>query len=127
MDTSRPPIRMRPLLCGSSPATARSNVVLPQPDGPSSATNSPSRTSSDTSRSASCVPKYLETDSMRISAISDLHSSVADAPDGEQVTADDEDEEHRRQDQQQSAGKLRLQRSLGQQGQQISRQCLIAH
>ena len=39
--TSRPPIRMRPLLACSSPAIRRSVVVLPQPDGPSSVTSVP--------------------------------------------------------------------------------------
>ena len=34
--TSLPPIRTRPPVTGSSPATMRSVVVLPQPEGPSS-------------------------------------------------------------------------------------------
>src|ERR1700680_4394535 len=38
------PIRMRPAELRSSPATMRSVVVLPQPDGPSSVTNSPDST-----------------------------------------------------------------------------------
>jgi hypothetical protein len=37
--TSLPPISTRPLLMASSPATMRSVVVLPQPDGPSSVTS----------------------------------------------------------------------------------------
>ena len=36
----------------SSPAASRSTVLLPQPDGPSSATNSPPRTAIDTSDKA---------------------------------------------------------------------------
>src|SRR5690242_7735453 len=103
---------MRPLVCRSNPATARSKVVLPQPDGPSKATNSPSCTSSETPCNAACAPKNLVTDSMRISAIFRVRSSTGDAPQGEQVAAHEENEQHRRQDQQQTAGKLRLQRSL---------------
>jgi hypothetical protein len=40
--TSRPPIWMVPEVGASSPAMVRSRVVLPQPDGPSRAKNSPS-------------------------------------------------------------------------------------
>src|SRR5579864_2418161 len=50
--TSLPPIRMRPLVTGSRPATIRSAVVLPQPDGPRSVTSCPGRTSNDTSLTA---------------------------------------------------------------------------
>ena len=39
-------------------------TVLPQPDGPTSATNSPAPTASDTSRSAAVGPKHLETPTM---------------------------------------------------------------
>ena len=39
-------------LSDSSPAMIRSRVVLPEPDGPSSAANSPSRMVSETSFSA---------------------------------------------------------------------------
>src|SRR6476646_2998066 len=45
----------------SSPATMRSNVDLPLPLGPSSATSEPVGTSSDTSSSATKSPKRLET------------------------------------------------------------------
>ena len=41
-EMSRPFWWMVPELCGSRPAMARSNVVLPQPDGPRKQTNSPS-------------------------------------------------------------------------------------
>ena len=50
--TSLPPMKMRPVVTGSSPATIRSVVVLPQPDGPSSVTSWPGRTSNDTSLTA---------------------------------------------------------------------------
>jgi hypothetical protein len=42
--TLRPASRTSPLLIGRKPATALSRVDLPEPDGPSSATTSPSRT-----------------------------------------------------------------------------------
>ena len=47
--------RMRPSLGASKPATIFSKVLLPQPDGPSKVTNSPSRTVRFTGSSA-CVP-----------------------------------------------------------------------
>ena len=43
--TSRPPTTTRPPSTSSRPASARSAVVLPQPDGPSSATSAPGATS----------------------------------------------------------------------------------
>ena len=51
------PNRMRPASSSQNPATMRSSVVLPQPDGPSSVKNSPSRTAIDTSSTARTVPK----------------------------------------------------------------------
>src|SRR5690606_17678279 len=43
--TTRPPMRSVPALISSSPATMRNRVVLPQPDGPTSTSSSPSATS----------------------------------------------------------------------------------
>src|SRR3979409_339778 len=43
--TTRSPIRIRPSLIASSPASIRSAVVLPQPDGPTRTMNSLSLTS----------------------------------------------------------------------------------
>src|SRR4051794_11772822 len=40
--TSRPPIRISPFVGSSSPAVIRSTVVLPEPEGPTRTTNSPS-------------------------------------------------------------------------------------
>jgi hypothetical protein len=40
--TTCPPMLMRPPLISSRPATMRSSVDLPQPDGPTSTQNSPS-------------------------------------------------------------------------------------
>ncbi|CAM5617261.1 hypothetical protein RLIN73S_05305 [Rhodanobacter lindaniclasticus] len=42
--TTRSPMRSVPSLIGSSPAIMRSKVVLPQPDGPTSTSSSPSAT-----------------------------------------------------------------------------------
>src|SRR6476660_8703391 len=63
---SRPRIMILPELGASKPATIRSVVVLPQPDGPRSETNSPSPTVSDTDRTASTGPKRLPIDSIWI-------------------------------------------------------------
>jgi hypothetical protein len=49
---SRPSTRMRPPVGSISPATMRSTVVLPQPEGPSSEMNSPSWTDSETDDAA---------------------------------------------------------------------------
>ena len=49
--------RTRPSLGRSKPATMRSSVVLPQPEGPSIVTNSPSRIARLTSSSATTAPK----------------------------------------------------------------------
>ena len=43
-ETTRSPIVISPAVGSMKPATRRSAVVLPQPDGPSSVTNSPSAT-----------------------------------------------------------------------------------
>ena len=59
LDTTSSPIRMRPASGLSKPAIWRSSVVLPQPDAPRIATNSPSSTSSDTSSSAVNAPNDL--------------------------------------------------------------------
>ncbi|MNR49325.1 hypothetical protein D3C85_1686820 [compost metagenome] len=53
--TSRPPMEMLPSSGKSSPATMRSRVVFPQPEGPRSTMNSPSATSRDTLFVASSV------------------------------------------------------------------------
>ena len=53
--TTRSPMRSSPLVISSSPATIRSAVDFPQPDGPTRMTNSSSATSNDRSKIA-CVP-----------------------------------------------------------------------
>jgi hypothetical protein len=63
--TTRSPMTMRPPSLCSSPATMRSVVVLPPPDGPSSVSRRPSATDSDTSSTARTAPKRLLTASTR--------------------------------------------------------------
>src|SRR5260221_7236131 len=64
--TSRLPNHTLPCSGTSSPARIRSKVVLPEPDGPSSATNSPSPTLIETSSSAGYAEKLFETRSIPI-------------------------------------------------------------
>src|SRR5687767_1258443 len=59
--TTRPPIVMVPVSFCSSPATMRSVVVLPQPDGPSRVTNSPCSTARSTESTAFSAPKRRPT------------------------------------------------------------------
>src|SRR5580704_3881956 len=54
--TTRPPMEMRPPVFCSRPATMRKVVVLPQPEGPSSVTNSPSLTRRSTPLTAANSP-----------------------------------------------------------------------
>ena len=46
--TTRSPIRISPAVMGSRPAIIRSSVDLPQPEGPTRITNSPSAMAMDT-------------------------------------------------------------------------------
>src|SRR5690606_25577559 len=70
--TRRPPVSIRPLVTGSSPATSDSSVLLPQPEAPSRHTNSPSATSSENrssaTREAAARPYTLLTASIRTAA-----------------------------------------------------------
>ena len=54
--TGRPAICTRPEVTGRRPAMIRISVDLPQPLGPTMATNSPAPTASETPRSASTGP-----------------------------------------------------------------------
>ena len=56
--TTTRPSKRPPWKCGTSPARARSNVDLPEPDGPRSATTSPGSSASETSRSAGGAAGY---------------------------------------------------------------------
>src|SRR5215208_1079539 len=58
--TSRPPIRTGPVSTSSRPASIRSAVVLPEPDGPTSTMNSPSPICrSKRSTAGTSVPGYV--------------------------------------------------------------------
>src|SRR3954469_23724496 len=59
--TMRPPMAISPDVMFSSPASMRSSVDLPQPEGPTSTTNSPSAISTLTPCSTSTGPKALRT------------------------------------------------------------------
>src|SRR6185369_2958453 len=56
---SRPSRLMRPALTSANPAIICRVVVLPQPEGPSSDTNSPFSTKSDRRSTARCWPNRL--------------------------------------------------------------------
>src|SRR5438128_11883329 len=58
--TSRPPTPTMPWSGATNPAMTRRRVVLPDPDGPSSAQNEPSRTETFTSSRTVFVPYSLE-------------------------------------------------------------------
>src|SRR5687768_10535869 len=58
---------MRPPSTGTSPAIRRSSVVLPEPDGPSSATSCPEGIARSMGLSAAKPSKFLPTPSMRMS------------------------------------------------------------
>ena len=60
---SSSPMSTRPAVGSSSPATIRRVVVLPHPDGPSSAKNEPSGTVSVRSSTATKSPNRLVTPS----------------------------------------------------------------
>src|SRR5262245_16096920 len=59
--TTRLSIRIWPAVWSSSPATIRSSVLLPQPEGPTNTTNSPSAMSRSMPLIASKSPKDLRT------------------------------------------------------------------
>ena len=61
LSTFSPSIRTSPEVASSSPAMTRSSVDLPQPDGPTKMTNSPSSTSRSMPFSTSTLPKDLRT------------------------------------------------------------------
>src|SRR4051812_35482130 len=81
-ETSRPAISTAPASTSSSPASMRSAVVLPDPDGPTSTMNSPSAISrSSASTAGASLPGYTRVAcSNRTSAIDLLHSLRQFAP-----------------------------------------------
>src|SRR5215217_4351594 len=82
--TTRSPMRIWPSVIGSSPATIRRAVVLPQPDGPTRTIRLPSSTSSDRSSTAT-VPSSntLVTWSNTISAMPSALLADPERPAGE--------------------------------------------
>src|ERR1019366_9145298 len=77
--TTRSPMRISPLVIASSPATMRSSVDLPQPEGPTMTTNSPSAMSADTPLMISKSPKLFLT--LRSSSFAMLdYFSVSTSP-----------------------------------------------
>src|SRR5215510_12808860 len=105
--TSRPPITISPESASSSPATARRIVLFPHPDGPSRTRNSPSAIRSETSLTASTLPKRLTRCLIRMSATpfppsahdSCAESSLLERPGHrslhEPALEDQEDDQHR--------------------------------
>src|SRR6185295_8130943 len=74
------PNRMRPSSSSQNPATMRSSVVLPQPEGPSRVKNSPSPIVIETSSIARTAPKLRATRSIVIAVTSVCRTSTR-APD----------------------------------------------
>src|SRR5262245_23237465 len=70
--TIRSPMRISPPVMFSSPAIIRSSVDLPQPEGPTSTTNSPSRIEMSTPWITAVAPKAFRTSRIATEAI---HSS----------------------------------------------------
>src|SRR5258707_11414174 len=74
--TSRSPISTRPLSIGSSPASRRRAVVLPEPDGPTRTMNSPSliSRSSPSRAGGASLPNTRVADTYFTLATGDLRS-----------------------------------------------------
>src|SRR5438874_2249861 len=102
---SLPPRRMRPAVGAMKPAIMRNVVVLPQPLGPSSITNSPSRTSSENSCTATVAPKCLDKPSISSRAMVGRlhHARQLDEPIGD---------DHRRAEQQDLQNRYRRDRRI---------------
>src|SRR5918997_5399917 len=73
---ARSPSRISPAVMSISPAIRLRVVVLAQPDGPTSATNSPSSTSSETRSTATTSPYVLVTSRRITPAIAVAPSSL---------------------------------------------------
>src|SRR5712692_9168765 len=79
--TTVSPIRTWPEVIDSSPATMRRVVVLPQPDGPTSTTNSLSRTSRFTSFTTCTSSNFLFKRRIKTCAIASALHGAGDAGD----------------------------------------------
>src|SRR5689334_9318851 len=75
------PIHISPPVISSSPASMRSSVDLPQPDGPTSTQNSPSTISMSTPRMTGVDPKRLCTARMLTAANASPPRAARAAPD----------------------------------------------
>src|SRR4051812_29870521 len=83
---TRSSMSISPPLIGSSPASMRSSVDLPQPEGPTSTTNSPSAMSKLMPWMILNLPKFFstprkDTDAMRTLSGSALHGAGGEAAD----------------------------------------------
>ncbi len=67
--TTRSPMETWPVVASSSPAMVRNRVDLPQPDGPTKTTNSPSAISRSTPFSTSTAPNAFFTSTRRTFAM----------------------------------------------------------
>src|SRR6476661_7622086 len=112
MLTSVPSMRMRPSETSSSPAMSRSNVDLPQPEGPTKTTKEPSSTSRSTFGITATLPKVFFTPCREMLPIvvfllpALLHGAEGEAAD-ELALAEPADDEDRRD------GERRRRRELG--------------
>src|SRR3954452_6627278 len=97
--TTRPPIAISPPETSSSPAISRSRVDLPQPDGPSTTTNSPSRMSRSTPCTISVRPKLLRSPRMTMSAMPVLFFGRDQAAHEPALHQHDDDERRQHDDQ----------------------------
>ena len=77
--TTLPPMEMVPPVTSSRPATIRSAVDLPQPEGPTSTMNSPSRMSRSSPSMTRTSPNRLVTPLSTTPAISRLRRAVSGA------------------------------------------------
>src|ERR1043166_6278880 len=78
-DRQRSPTQISPDSGARKPATSRSVVVLPHPDGPSSATSSPGLTSSERSSAAETSP-YRRVSALRLTPGTSLPGTEHVAP-----------------------------------------------
>src|SRR5688572_4336558 len=95
-----PATKTSPAVACSRPATMRSVVVFPQPDGPSRQTVSPAATVRSTSRTAASAPNSLV---MPFSSIVDIPPSPLDRAEGhatQQMVLQEESDENDRDEEQ---------------------------
>src|SRR6185436_14251972 len=97
--TTRSPILTSPVVRASSPAARRSAVVFPEPEVPTSTTNSPSEISRENSFSAWTSPNAFPTSSyVTVAIASALHRAREDASDELPLREDEHDQDRERDD-----------------------------